>query len=381
MKTAKYLLSILLLSSAPLVGLHAAGTPAGLVALWSGDGNALDSVGGRHGTLVGPVIYTDGVRDKAFDFTPNSRVFVPDHPAFMTPSFTLAGWLYPRVWGGFVLFRGDDRTGFDTYILDLYEEGKLGFSFSDQNGQATKISSPLRLNTWTHFAATFDDASGAMRLYTNGMLATAIITPSRPSLVLDNAQEAGIGIGNHGGMLHSFSLDGKVDELSIYSRALTAEEVASVAVSGPCTSRTAAAAAVVVNGFVVEAKVTDAGCGYTNTPLVRIVGGGGNGATAEAIVENGMLTGIRMVSAGSGYTTIPRVLIASPPFAPRLDIEVSKVKVTQYVVLGKNYVLEASADMTTWTQVGAPFKAEEEIIVQEFDIAEVGRFFRIHEVP
>ena len=52
-------------------------------------------------------------------------------------------------------------------------------------------------------------------------------------------------------------------------------------VIGPPWSATANAQ--IVNGFVVGATVTFEGYGYTNTPLVRFIGGGGSGASATAV--------------------------------------------------------------------------------------------------
>ena len=57
-------------------------------------------------------------------------------------------------------------------------------------------------------------------------------------------------------------------------------------------------AAVVVNGFVVGATITDGGYGYTNTPTVRIIGGGGSGAQAVAVVSNGVVTAVNVLDAG-----------------------------------------------------------------------------------
>jgi hypothetical protein len=68
----------------------------------------------------------------------------------------------------------------------------------------------------------------------------------------------------------------------------------------------------VVDGFVVEATVTDGGCGYTNAPEVLIQGGGGTGATATAVVSNGMVVGLTITDAGTGYTSTPTVYIYFP---------------------------------------------------------------------
>jgi len=64
-----------------------------------------------------------------------------------------------------------------------------------------------------------------------------------------------------------------------------------------------------------------------------------------------------------------------------LEVGVKTVKVTQHVVLGRNYVLEASPDLVTWTATGPQFTAQDEMIVTEFDVDLTGRYFRIRQVP
>jgi hypothetical protein len=96
---------------------------------------------------------------------------------------------------------------------------------------------------------------------------------------------------------------------------------------------------------------------------------------------NGTVTAITIINSGSGYTSAPSIQIASPPFAPSLDIEVSKVLVRLKVVLGRKYQLEASTDLKTWTSTGPAFVAQAEELAQEFDVNQVGRYFRINQVP
>jgi len=64
-----------------------------------------------------------------------------------------------------------------------------------------------------------------------------------------------------------------------------------------------------------------------------------------------------------------------------LAMAISKVKVTQHVVLGKNYVLESSFNLQTWNLAGSQFTADDEVITLEFDADVTGRFFRIRQVP
>lgn len=144
--------------------------------------------------------------------------------------------------------------------------------------------------------------------------------------------------------------------------------------------RAATATAQAVNGFVVGITIADPGYGYANTPSV-IIQGDGTGATAHAVVSNGILTQIIIDNPGHSYTN-PIVSIIPPwsSSAPSLKIEVSKVKISMAVTAGYNYMLESSTNMNTWTQVGSVFTATRNTIVQEFDVNETGRFFRLSEV-
>jgi len=149
------------------------------------------------------------------------------------------------------------------------------------------------------------------------------------------------------------------------------------------TPRRASASAQVVNGFVVGITITDPGYGYPGAPApaVRIHDPTGTGVAVRAIVNGGVVERIEIDNAGRGYSPNPKVVIAPPPFDPSLSIRVKTVSVEMSVVLGRNYQLDASSDLKTWAHVGDPFVAEEDVIVQEFDVAETGRYFRIREVP
>ena len=72
---------------------------------------------------------------------------------------------------------------------------------------------------------------------------------------------------------------------------------------------TGAAGEVVVNGSLTSFVVTNQGSGYTESPLVSIVGGGGIGATAQAVVTGGRVTRILVEQPGTGYTSQPSVSI------------------------------------------------------------------------
>lgn len=119
--------------------------------------------------------------------------------------------------------------------------------------------------------------------------------------------------------------------------------------------RGAAATAIVTNGFLVAAVLTDCGVGYTNTPVVYIVGGGGSGASASAVVSNGVVTGITILSAGFGYTNAPIIAI-TPPVPLTLGIGRATSLGFTNLVVGTNYQLQAGQS-GTWGNVGTSFAA------------------------
>ena len=119
----------------------------------------------------------------------------------------------------------------------------------------------------------------------------------------------------------------------------------------------ATATPTVVNGFVVSATVNGGGFGYTNTPAVRFLGGGGSGALAVAVVSNYVVVAVDIVNPGSGYTNPPLVVIAPPLILePKMSIAAQSVITFTNLAIGTNYQLErVSGGMIT--SVGAPFTA------------------------
>jgi len=66
-------------------------------------------------------------------------------------------------------------------------------------------------------------------------------------------------------------------------------------------------------GKVVSVKLTNAGCGYIDTPIVTFTGGGGVGAAATIILEKvGGIKTLNLTNAGSGYVSPPTVGISTP---------------------------------------------------------------------
>jgi hypothetical protein len=134
-------------------------------------------------------------------------------------SFSLAAW---------VNVTAADSGGTDVVSLGdhaLLRIGATNLQASFYNGSSyttISYSTTLAGQGWRHVAATFDEESDAFRLYLDGALVTSTTTTAKVSY-------AGLGtstvVGAHGNAGTANDLNGLVDDVQIYSKALTAAEV------------------------------------------------------------------------------------------------------------------------------------------------------------
>jgi hypothetical protein len=215
----------------------------------------------------------------------------------------------------------------------------------------------------------------------NGFVVAATIT-NGGSGYTNNPTVTFTGGGGNGAKATANQINGTVASITIINPGSGYTSAPTITIAPPpFPPRKATGTSQVVNGFVVGTKITDAGFGYDAPPSVLLVGGGGTGATATATVQNGVVTAITITNPGTGYTSAPLIRIASPPFRPKLAIEVSKVNVRLSVVLGRKYQIESSSDLTNWKPASAVFIAQDEELVQEFDVNTTGNYYRINQVP
>lgn len=84
---------------------------------------------------------------------------------------------------------------------------------------------------WTHIAMTFDGAAGVMRAYVNGLLAAETTVASdgsslRGRTLLSSSGVLGIGAAVQGGVAVSSPFAGSIDEVRLWNRARSGEEIA-----------------------------------------------------------------------------------------------------------------------------------------------------------
>lgn len=233
-------------------------------------------------------------------------------------------------------------------------------------GTLGEFGTNLLSNTFYDLRIEDDGLRVNVFLGTNSAPIISVETSKRygDKLVLSNRE------GSAGGSSISAGSRSEVDHVRVWDRNLPI----------PCSPRVAKATPVIVNGFLVGATITDAGCGYVDAPVILVRGPDGQGASATAVVKNGAVSEILINNAGCCYTSAPRILIASPPFLPTLEIGVGKLKITQNVVLGRTYLLESSMDAIAWFPVGEAFAAESERIETLVDAEGDRKLFRIRQI-
>src|SRR5580765_7660557 len=109
----------------------------------------------------------------------------------------------------------------------MLSSSNISFQIANASNQTVTIQAPIRTNQWVHIAGTLE-TNGNMRLYTNGVLAAQTNTAIRPLRDLDPVREPSIGIGNHGGTYVRAGFNGMIDEISLYSRALSQAEIQAI---------------------------------------------------------------------------------------------------------------------------------------------------------
>jgi len=219
-----------------IVGIATAQTclppPAGLVGWWPGDENAKDIVGSNDGALKNGATFADGKVGRAFGFNGvNTSVEVPDSAlwTFGNASFTIDLW---------VNFRGvPDRAPFVDHDEGPGETNKWIFWFdnighgipgpalrfhinSPSLGPLDPVIAPWSPNTgqWYHVAVTRN--GNTYMLYINGV---QVATNTDMQTIPAANVPLSIGEGDQ-----QYFFNGLIDEVEIYQRALSAQEIQSI---------------------------------------------------------------------------------------------------------------------------------------------------------
>ncbi|MBE0536566.1 MAG: hypothetical protein IH624_12945 [Phycisphaerae bacterium] len=207
--------------------------PPPAVARWkfdeTGGKTVYDSVNGNHGTMydgvrgqgqVGGGIELDGDRD--YVLIPNSASI-----SVGRGNYTLSAWVRPRTVDGVQVILG--KAGSYTnreYVLAL-DGGRIRHEVErDGNNGQVCSEAVVTANIWQHVAVTFNSATLTSKFYYNGLPVGQDTTES-PITALPYALNAPLSIGVRG-TLFDDEFAGGIDEVMIFDRALSAEDIRTV---------------------------------------------------------------------------------------------------------------------------------------------------------
>ena len=214
--------------------------PSGLVSWWPGNGNANDVIGGNNGTLSNGVTFAQGEVGEAFSLNaPSSFVAVPASSSLNVgagPGFTIETWMKPSdVSQEHPIAEWDTpvTTGAHFYISVPPSVGTgpgcLYANLVDTSGTGHYFASAAGLivtNAFQHVAVTYDKTSGIGTLYLNAVI---VAQQSLGSFTPQTTYRLNIGARQDSVAPAQVEYwAGLLDEVSLYGRALTSNEIAAI---------------------------------------------------------------------------------------------------------------------------------------------------------
>jgi hypothetical protein len=203
----------------------------GLVSWYRAENDAMDFADGNHGVLQNGTTFATGKVGQAFSFDgDNDFIRAPDSPdwAFGSSDFTIELWVNFNSLGVRDEFVANDEGAGDNNKWIFWRNGgQLQFHLESPTigPPALSIGSTLFSpvpGTWHHVAVTRDD--NTYTFYVDGVAGTPVtdVTP-----VPDANAPLTIGEAEGGS-----PINGRIDELAIYRRSLSAAEIASIVSAG-----------------------------------------------------------------------------------------------------------------------------------------------------
>ena len=248
--------------------------PADAVSWWQAEDNGVDNIGANDGTMTNGATFAGGLVGRGFSFDGvDDHLSVPDAPSLRPAQFSVAAWVNPAAaesGDGLIVYKqGTDAGGYASFVLWLL--GNTYKARTTMNGVLFDIDSGVNAaaGVWTHLAVTNDGSQ--LSIYVDGILRDSVAVSGTV-----NYANYPILIGNHDLTPNIFNgFNGRIDEVEVFARALSAAEVAGLFNAG-------------------EAGVC-ASCTKSPTGMTNWWGGDGNGAdmigTGDGTLFNGTAYG------------------------------------------------------------------------------------------
>jgi ribosomal protein S27E len=198
--------------------------PPGLVSLWSGEGNANDSVGGNNGTMTGSAKFGPGKMGQGFVFNgrKDSGVTLGNPASLQLQDFTIEAWIKRGSDRVVSYGSGGNASLFDSgwgggYLFGMAANGEL---FFDRLGDVVPQTGPEITDTNFHHVALTKSGSTVV-FYLDG---TAYQVPSYTTTF---TFPSSIGFGYQSDTRDQSFL-GTLDEVGFFNRALSASEIQAI---------------------------------------------------------------------------------------------------------------------------------------------------------
>ena len=212
-----------------LTGSPCSTPPEVALAWWPGDGHPFDLVEDNDGTLTNGAAYAGGLVGRAFSFDGvDDYVIVPNSSSLQTlaENFSIEAWVRPES-----LPSGDPyydkgivvREGYVRGFALMTKGSVFGMWIGGGSGTGlAALSSPITPNRWYHVVGTYDGTTA--RIYVNGEL-----EGTKPASLIHYDTPIKIGTSQ----INERFFDGQIDEVTIYDRTLSVEEIDTL--YGGCT--------------------------------------------------------------------------------------------------------------------------------------------------
>ena len=220
-------------------GLTGGARVPGLVALWSGEGDGKDSVANHDADLM-DITFADGKLGQAFSFNGySSWGVIPAQRGLdleNADGLTIAVWIDPSDVDGFhPILEWQVTRQKNAVMLWIghlpQDHGVLSGNIGDTTGTSHPINSPqgtIVANKFQHVALTYDKTSGVSRLFVNGRIVAeqniGVVTPDTFGPLFLSRRPAD----QPGDWTYDKFFAGLMDQIAIYNRALSPEEIRSL---------------------------------------------------------------------------------------------------------------------------------------------------------
>jgi len=201
--------------------------PSGQVLWLTGDGNTNDLSGLNTGAFVGGSSFGIGKVGQSFNFDGTQSVTVADSAALdFTNAFTMEMWVAPKSAGAvtgqtFFVAKGNMNFANTQSYGVLFDINRRVVNRVGNGSTIDQLDSPTQipLNALTHIATTYDGTT--LRVYINGVLDSSKATTI--GTLLNSSQPLVVGGAEFNGSI--LNTPAAIDEVSLYNRPLTADEI------------------------------------------------------------------------------------------------------------------------------------------------------------